>query len=89
MQYQQNLWNYHSSQVRPWSFVVGDLVLRLKMMKIVCPIFHDAPSDLIDLPISWAQHVTWRLGNANPASNSMMNNEPHAEWTRQQLDNPW
>jgi hypothetical protein len=30
MQYQQNLRNYHSSQVRPRSFVVGDLVLRLK-----------------------------------------------------------
>jgi hypothetical protein len=29
-QYQQNLRNYHSSQVRPRSFVVGDLVLRLK-----------------------------------------------------------
>jgi hypothetical protein len=26
-QYQQSLWNYHSSRVRPWSFVVGDLVL--------------------------------------------------------------
>jgi hypothetical protein len=30
MQYQQSLGNYHSSQVRPRSFVVGDLVLRLK-----------------------------------------------------------
>jgi hypothetical protein len=29
-QYQQNLRNYHSSRVRPWSFIVGDLVLRLK-----------------------------------------------------------
>jgi hypothetical protein len=29
-QYQQNLRNYHSSQVCPRSFVVGDLVLRLK-----------------------------------------------------------
>jgi hypothetical protein len=29
-QYQQILWNYHSSRVRPQSFVVGDLVLRLK-----------------------------------------------------------
>jgi transposase InsO family protein len=29
-QYQQSLQNYHSSQVRPRSFVVGDLVLRLK-----------------------------------------------------------
>jgi hypothetical protein len=29
-QYQQNLQNYHSSQVRPWSFIVRDLVLRLK-----------------------------------------------------------
>jgi hypothetical protein len=29
-QYQQSLQNYHSSQVRPWSFVVGDLVLQLK-----------------------------------------------------------
>jgi hypothetical protein len=29
-QYQQNLQNYHSSRVRPRSFVVGDLVLRLK-----------------------------------------------------------
>jgi hypothetical protein len=29
-QYQQNLRNYHSSQVRPRSFVVGDLVLRIK-----------------------------------------------------------
>jgi hypothetical protein len=29
-QYQQSLWNYHSSRVRPQSFVVGDLVLRLK-----------------------------------------------------------
>jgi hypothetical protein len=28
-QYQQNLRNYHSSQVRPRSFMVGDLVLRL------------------------------------------------------------
>jgi hypothetical protein len=30
MQYQQSLWNYHSSRVRPWSFMVGDLVLWLK-----------------------------------------------------------
>jgi transposase InsO family protein len=29
-QYQQSLWNYHSNRVRPRSFVVGDLVLRLK-----------------------------------------------------------
>jgi hypothetical protein len=29
-QYQQSLRNYHSSRVRPQSFVVGDLVLRLK-----------------------------------------------------------
>jgi hypothetical protein len=29
-QYQQSLRNYHSSQVRPRSFVVGDLVLRLR-----------------------------------------------------------
>jgi hypothetical protein len=29
-QYQQSLWNYHSTQVWPHSFVVGDLVLRLK-----------------------------------------------------------
>jgi hypothetical protein len=29
-QYQQNLQNYRSSQVRPRSFMVGDLVLRLK-----------------------------------------------------------
>jgi hypothetical protein len=29
-QYQQNLRNYHSSRVRPWYFVVGDLVLWLK-----------------------------------------------------------
>jgi hypothetical protein len=29
-QYQQNLQNYHSSRVRPRSFMVGDLVLRLK-----------------------------------------------------------
>jgi hypothetical protein len=29
-QYQQSLRNYHSSRVRPWSFIVGDLVLRLK-----------------------------------------------------------
>jgi hypothetical protein len=29
-QYQQSLRNYHSSQVRPRSFIVGDLVLRLK-----------------------------------------------------------
>jgi hypothetical protein len=29
-QYQQSLQNYHSSGVRPRSFVVGDLVLRLK-----------------------------------------------------------
>jgi hypothetical protein len=29
-QYQQSLWNYHSSRVCPQSFVVGDLVLRLK-----------------------------------------------------------
>jgi hypothetical protein len=29
-QYQQSLRNYHSSQVRPRSFMVGDLVLRLK-----------------------------------------------------------
>jgi hypothetical protein len=29
-QYQKNLQNYHSSRVRPLSFVVGDLVLRLK-----------------------------------------------------------
>jgi transposase InsO family protein len=29
-QYQQNLRNYHSSRVHPRSFVVGDLVLRLK-----------------------------------------------------------
>jgi hypothetical protein len=30
MQYQQSLRNYHSSRVCPRSFVVGDLVLRLK-----------------------------------------------------------
>jgi hypothetical protein len=30
MQYQQSLRNYHSSWVRPRSFVVGDLVLRLR-----------------------------------------------------------
>jgi hypothetical protein len=30
MQYQQSLRNYHSSRVRPQSFMVGDLVLRLK-----------------------------------------------------------
>jgi hypothetical protein len=30
MQYQQSLQNYHSSRVRPRSFMVGDLVLRLK-----------------------------------------------------------
>jgi hypothetical protein len=29
-QYQQNLRNYHSNRVRPRSFMVGDLVLRLK-----------------------------------------------------------
>jgi hypothetical protein len=29
-QYQQNLQNYHISRVHPRSFVVGDLVLRLK-----------------------------------------------------------
>jgi hypothetical protein len=29
-QYQQSLQNYHSSRVRPRSFIVGDLVLRLK-----------------------------------------------------------
>jgi hypothetical protein len=29
-QYQQSLINYHSTRVRPRSFVVGDLVLRLK-----------------------------------------------------------
>jgi hypothetical protein len=29
-QYQQNLQNYHSCQVRPQSFEKGDLVLRLK-----------------------------------------------------------
>jgi hypothetical protein len=29
-QYQQSLQNYHSSGVRPRSFMVGDLVLRLK-----------------------------------------------------------
>jgi hypothetical protein len=29
-QYQQSLQNYHNSRVRPWSFIVGDLVLRLK-----------------------------------------------------------
>jgi hypothetical protein len=29
-QYQQSLRNYHSCRVRPRSFVVGDLVLRLK-----------------------------------------------------------
>jgi hypothetical protein len=27
MQYQQNLRNYHSTRVRPQSFMVGDLVL--------------------------------------------------------------
>jgi hypothetical protein len=30
MQYQQSLRNYHSSRVRPRSFMVGDLVLRLR-----------------------------------------------------------
>jgi hypothetical protein len=30
MQYQQSLRNYHSSRVHPHSFMVGDLVLRLK-----------------------------------------------------------
>jgi hypothetical protein len=29
-QYQQNLRNYHSSRVCPWSFVVGNLVFWLK-----------------------------------------------------------
>jgi hypothetical protein len=29
-QYQQSLQNYHSTRVRPRSFIVGDLVLRLK-----------------------------------------------------------
>jgi hypothetical protein len=29
-QYQQSLRNYHSGRVRPRSFIVGDLVLRLK-----------------------------------------------------------
>jgi hypothetical protein len=29
-QYQQNLRNYHSTHVRPFYFVVGDLVLQLK-----------------------------------------------------------
>jgi hypothetical protein len=29
-QYQQSLRNYHSTRVRPRSFIVGDLVLRLK-----------------------------------------------------------
>jgi hypothetical protein len=29
-QYQQSLRNYHSTRVRPQSFIVGDLVLRLK-----------------------------------------------------------
>jgi hypothetical protein len=29
-QYQQSMRNYHSTRVRPRSFVVGDLVLRLK-----------------------------------------------------------
>jgi hypothetical protein len=29
-QYQQSLGNYHSTQVRPRSFIVGDLMLRLK-----------------------------------------------------------
>jgi hypothetical protein len=29
-QYQQSLWNYHSSRVCPQSFMVGDLVLRLR-----------------------------------------------------------
>jgi hypothetical protein len=29
-QYQQSLQNYHSIRVRPQSFVVGDLALRLK-----------------------------------------------------------
>jgi hypothetical protein len=29
-QYQQSLRNYHSSRVRPRSFVVGDLVLQLR-----------------------------------------------------------
>jgi hypothetical protein len=75
----------HQPQFASWSTLGSDT----KMMKIVCPIFHDAPPDLIDLPITWAEHATWRLGNANSASNSTMNNEPHAESTRQQLDNPW
>jgi transposase InsO family protein len=30
MQYQQSLRNYHSTRVRPRSFIVGDLVLRIK-----------------------------------------------------------
>jgi hypothetical protein len=30
MQYQRSLRNYHSTRVRPRSFIVGDLVLRLK-----------------------------------------------------------
>jgi hypothetical protein len=33
MQYQQNLRNYHSSRVRPRSFVVGDLVLQLRYLR--------------------------------------------------------
>jgi hypothetical protein len=54
--------------------------------RIFGPIFHDAPPDpmdLMNLPITWAEHATWRLGNANPASNSTMNDKPHTESTHQ------
>jgi hypothetical protein len=46
-----------------------------KMMKAVCPIFHDAPPDPIDL-IRSSNHVSntrnLKMGNVNPESNSSM-----------------
>jgi hypothetical protein len=44
-------------------------------MKTVCPIFHDAPPDPIDL-IRSSNHVSntrnLKMGNVDPASNSSM-----------------
>jgi hypothetical protein len=52
------------------------------------PIFQETPPvDLTDLPITWTEHATWRLRNANPANNSTMNNDTHAESTRQSSTN--
>jgi hypothetical protein len=35
-----------------WCLLEPSSVLKVIVMKIVCPIFHDAPPDMMDLPIT-------------------------------------